>query len=133
MSTRIDTRALQRITSTALSYIGLGLFAWAIYPYKWARLGIYKLRLEKAKSEARSRAAQEGKACYVIQDRMHFFVRTRTEIRREDTRIKKRFDDERKAYIKWDYRNGLVFTALPNGCERTYEPIRKTTKRKEKE
>lgn len=128
---RIDTQALKRITSTALSYAGVALFFWAIYPYKWTRRAVWYIRREKAKSEARDRAAQERKAMYVIQNQMYFVVKSRAEARRTNTRVRKSLDDAHRGYVRWDYRHGLVFVAYPDGTEETIDQTPKTTKKKE--
>lgn len=128
---RIDTQALKRITSTLLSYAGVAIFFWAIYPYKWTRRLVWKLRLEKAKGDARQRAADENKAMYVIQDRLRFKVRSRYEARRIDTRIHRNLKKKHKSYVRWDYRNGLVFVAYPDGRTETIDATPKTTRKKE--
>ena len=125
---RIDTQALKRITSTLLSYAGVALFFWAIYPYKWARRLFWVLRRERAKSIARSRANEERKAMYVIQNKMHFTVHSRAEVRKQNTKLQRKLDDNHKGYVKWDYRNGLIFVAYQDGTEET---IDRTPKKKE--
>ena len=132
---RLDTKALQRIASAIISYASVVLFFWAIYPYKWIRRLVWYARREQAKSEALYRAKNEGKAMYVIQNKMRFKVTSRAEARRSNTKIRKSLDDKHQGYVKWDYRNGLIFIAYPNGTQEEIDntPIQRTTKKQEED
>lgn len=129
MTNRLDKAALQRIASTIISYAGIVLFFWAIYPYKWMRWLVWYARKDQAIAEARYRARTEGKAQYVIQNKMRFEVRSRAEARRIDTKIHRNLKERYQSHIRWDYRNGLVFVAYPDGSTETIDATPRTTRR----
>ena len=92
-----------------LSYLIVALFCWAIWPYKWALLAQNALRLANAKRRADVLDADKNQAVYVVQYRRRFKVGLRADFRRENSKVRRDLAQEMKGFLKWDYRNAIVY------------------------
>lgn len=103
-----------------LTYTGLILFWWVIYPYKWINAGIAKLRNLHALTQAKELCHDINKAVYVCRDGHKIYVNTRENLRRANTKNRKKLSDSHRGYLDWDYRYALVYKVDPNGTITTY-------------
>lgn len=97
-------------TSKALSFILVVLFCWVIYPYKWARALTFRLRKEKAIREADLMCHETGKAAYVVQDGVRFYVNNRQQFRDWNKQARK----GRRRFLDIDYRHAVIYKSTPN-------------------
>ena len=92
-----------------LSYLIVALFCWIIWPYKWVLLAQNSARLANAKRRADALDAAKNQAVYVVQYRRRFKVGLRADFRRENSKVRRDLAQEMKGFLKWDYRNAIVY------------------------
>lgn len=92
-----------------LSYLIVALFCWIIWPYKWALLAQNRVRLANAKRRADALDNALNQAVYVVQYRRRFKVGARKDFRRENSNVRRDLAQEMKGFLKWDYRNAIVY------------------------
>lgn len=100
---------LLALLNIALSWITTVLFAWIIFPYKWIKRMIFRLKKEHAIMDADRLCKDLNKAVYVVQDGETFYVGTRSQLRGTNKRAKRCLPD----YLRYDYRNAIVYEAMP--------------------
>lgn len=117
----MNNKTRNAITHLLLHYLALActiLFCWVIYPYKWLKRLILKIRIYQAKREADYQCAQTNKAVYVIQDGMKVSVSNRKTARAINTSVNKKLAKKKAAYLDWDYRYGIIYVAYPSKITR---------------
>lgn len=98
----------------ALSLIAVVLFCWVIYPYKWIRKALFRVRKRNAVREADQLCRETGKAAYVVQAGTQFYVGSRAQFREWNTKARK----GKRRFLDIDYRHALIYKATPHTSQR---------------
>ena len=105
MTKKLTSRDLDLI----LAQLCVILFAWIIYPYKWIKKLIFRIKKENAIKEADALSKELNKAVYVVQDHEKFYVGTRTQFREGNKDAKRCLPD----WLRYDYRHAVIYKAMP--------------------
>jgi len=98
----------------ALSLIAVVLFCWVIYPYKWIRKALFRVRKRNAVREADQLCRETGKAAYVVQAGTQFYVGNRAQFREWNNKARK----GKRRFLDIDYRHALIYKATPHTLQR---------------
>lgn len=112
----MENKMYKTINSTPmliLTYAGLILFCWVIYPYKWISKGVAWLRDRKAMYDADVMCKRLNKAVYVCRDGHKIYVDVRNRLRITNTANRKKLEKMHSGFLDWDYRHAVIYKADP--------------------
>lgn len=101
----------KRVLNYLLAWVCVVLFCWVVFPTKWAKKIVFKVKYRRAIKKAAERRKTTKKRVFVVQNEREFYVGTREELRAMDKRIKRRLQRQGKSWLRWDYRNAIIYTA----------------------
>ncbi len=88
-----------------LSVLCVVLFCWLIYPAKWIRTAVFRVRRNNAILQADRLYAQTGKAAYVVQNGTRFLVGNRATLRNWNKQVRK----GKQPCLDIDYRHAIIY------------------------
>lgn len=88
-----------------LAVLCVVLFCWLIYPAKWIRAAVFRVRRNNAILQADRLHQQTGKAAYVVQNGTRLIVGNRATLRNWNKHVRK----AKQPCLDIDYRHAIIY------------------------